>query len=655
MVITAITALYCIVMGACAKPLVVFHTPPAASPVDEDAGIERAVPKGTRYWTASAFVEARNVGILAGSSDDFIVTVEVGVPTREGPRTFEVPLFLVRDRAIEGSSNIDVLRHAPIVENARDQLSVKLKVKLIPNKELGKQVRHVLQTLTDSKLTNIAKDYTTALMVADSASKIVDGMLADQEKSPPSSLTVWLDSKSVHDSSEAIQVYVIAPGDELTNPNYRTIKPFRPCADKAQAICYGADKGDAGTYENTRVTDLFYVSLTFHADDTVYDPGALLLSPQSDCSEITRPRIERVRAHIEKTEDSFAAEDVAIVRQTLRMAELYLQARELVAEGDFARLLDVASESGLTAEGLSRRANRFDEVRIAVSSCNAEFWAAVPGRDVAAAFAIARDSQSRKTQPSAPGVPGANEVTPKQGDAGDGTGEEDDVRVLDDYAVVLQRLSNMVGEVYSPFASSSPIGRGRLARILHDRAHAIAIRQLALVEQTADCDAKAALLQDKRISGACDRCAQKIEECLAKVRKPDPAKTAEVSSKSSNLRAEAEKRVEQQTVTALKSPDAWQADAIGALLVRDADGAIEAFRSAQVARPGYGRAYEIQRFLLAQKAAGYLACDNFAGWEGTYRVILRSFADGLPESGRAKLEEEAAIVVKKQPSTPCKH
>lgn len=260
-----ISALLVCVLAACAaEPFIVFHTP-ARTSLDtsrSDAGVSdgaRPADNRTRYWVATAFLETRNIGRVARVADYFIISAEVGLPTRTVPATFEVPLFLIQDGAVEGSSNVDILKHAPIVQNAREQLSVKLKVKRIPNQDTWKQVRRVVQSLSENPVAKSATDFTVPLALADSASKLIDGMLADAEKTPPSSLTVWLDSHTV-DTQADQQVYVIAPAVSIDDPPYRRIMPFSPCANKHEAMCY-----DGGNYEDTRVGDFLYVTLTFRA------------------------------------------------------------------------------------------------------------------------------------------------------------------------------------------------------------------------------------------------------------------------------------------------------------------------------------------------------------------------------------------------------
>ena len=80
----------------------------------------------------------------------------------------------------------------------------------------------------------------------------------------------------------------------------------------------------------------------------------------------------------------------------------------------------------------------------------------------------------------------------------------------------------------------------------------------------------------------------------------------------------------------------WESMGFDALLKRDIDGAIEAFKAAEAAWPTYHNVAEIKALLMDRKQR--LEDPSSEAWQDTYKSILRSFSWGMPGNVHEKLE-----------------
>lgn len=352
----------------------------------------------------------------------------------------------------------------------------------------------------------------------------------------------------------------------------------------------------------------------------MFDPNILLERTTADCSDITKAKIDTVRSYADKHEDLFAPEDMTAERDTLRIAELLLAARTAVANNNLAQLLDVADDGALGLPLMHENGNRFAIAYNDLVLCFSDFWRKSPALDVAAAYSLVRD-------PAAAGLDASSA----------------DVRaeavLLDQYTLVLRRLSELEGTQYSPFDDVARLGQGRMVRMLHGRAHGIAERQLQSVK--ADCTRGAKLASDGEISDACDQC----KDVLAHCPKVD---AGAVQAVLGDQVARAKTDVEARTTAVLnlltESPEHWEEVGVAALVARRVNDGIDAFQSAERARPGFHNAREIAGFLTAQRDGGFINADGGeqrGGWYTTYKMILLKYRWGLTDNEVTQLSGAA--------------
>lgn len=190
----ALLTLGCLAPTGCSRGVLIAEYPVDNSvPPPLSGGVEDGL-----YWSAYVRIENQDVPHLweVTALDYAIISVEVSIPTREGPVVRTIPLFTLERGAVRVETGADLLRKIPLMQDARDQVSFQLRVTYLKNREALEKATKIL---TGAK--KLAEPFLSSYPVA---SQIMETSLnfihdtVDLDERPVSSTTWFVEPRELY-------------------------------------------------------------------------------------------------------------------------------------------------------------------------------------------------------------------------------------------------------------------------------------------------------------------------------------------------------------------------------------------------------------------------------------------------------------------------
>ncbi|MCH9683984.1 MAG: hypothetical protein K0V04_21300, partial [Deltaproteobacteria bacterium] len=143
------------------------------------------------YWSAYVSIENQDIPHLWKTSDlDYaVISIEVTIPTRNGPVVRTVPLFTLDHGVPQAETGVDLLKKIPLTSEAREQISFKLEVKYLKNKAALDTSRAILGRITDLAKPYLG-NYPVASQIIETSLGLIDDAVASKEGAVSSMVTV---------------------------------------------------------------------------------------------------------------------------------------------------------------------------------------------------------------------------------------------------------------------------------------------------------------------------------------------------------------------------------------------------------------------------------------------------------------------------------
>jgi hypothetical protein len=397
------------------------------------------------YWSAYAFIDPHNIALHwdKNSLSQIFVSAEVRIPTDSEPIVSDFPLFTAHEGSIQQHAGVDILNKLPIMTNAREQVSITIKVRYLKNREALETARKIL-SVAEGIAKPFLDNYPVASQVLSAATGTIDQVVEGKKEQLPNSLAKYI----VPDFLEAARLsdgrwhhtvaFMLLSKDDISDTDEEAPKPapgegaktgenveatknpqafvngrysrgLTTCTDMPFALCelqsYSSVARGGECYQEAPVK-VPYVTLTLRGYDEVYDPMLLLPGGFGSCSMLSEAGVDRVRKYLDANRVLFHPEDIARVESNLVAAERQLQAQALAVSGDVIAMIEFLNEHGRPdyepafGEGAcvasfeeeaandekprteSKRCSAIVDDAWNLWACEQAVWGRVPGRDV---------------------------------------------------------------------------------------------------------------------------------------------------------------------------------------------------------------------------------------------------------------------------------